>query len=271
MAARASFKESRVGAGAEHFEVCRTVSSDDCADVRFQFIQPRYAGFVSDISDSRSSLQSARGDVRRGDCEHWSAGGRSCVRELVGADRATEGHCDCGAALAAGDSVMGLLAEYSDACPGRVSDAVHGAGRVGCNPGAFERTVACGCARDVSGICVSAGQLTVIEELGLASAIGGAEISGKLSADVSVDGAHCREPGGVSYGEWAGTARGGPFERGVTSRICGVLRERVRFSGTEVHTGRDKKDRYCSGCARNSTQSYGTKESLSGAGSCDTF
>ncbi len=89
---------------------------------------------------------------------------------------------------------------------GRLSDAVHGAGSVGSDSGAPERTVASFGARDVSRICLSTGQPVFVAECGDPGEVGGDALWRQLSAGAGLDGTDGCEFGRDRYGQRQGAA-----------------------------------------------------------------
>ena len=110
---------------------------------------------------------------------------------------------------------------YSHTVPaagaGRVSDAVYGAGSVGGDSGALERTVAAGGAGDVSGICLSVGQFVVIEERRDPGEADGIPLWRQLLAGFRVDCAAGCQPGCGHYSERTGAAWGRSLEYKLTT------------------------------------------------------
>ena len=81
---------------------------------------------------------------------------------LLGAGGEKAGDYYGGAAVDSDDSFVGVESYGGDAGGGRLPDAVHGAGRVGSDPGAFERDVAACGAGDLSWVGVPVGERAVV-------------------------------------------------------------------------------------------------------------
>ena len=139
--------------------------------------------------------------------KHWRTAGRDFVRNLVGAHRAAKGDCDRRTAGHSGDSVVGVLAYGPHACAGRISDAVYGAGRMGSDSGAFERTFASGGSGDVSWIRLSTGQSAFLPQRGNPGKVGGKPLPWPVSAGSGVDRGDRCHAGSRGHVERTGTQR----------------------------------------------------------------
>ena len=103
-------------------------------------------------------VYAADGGVHRRHRQHWRAAGRNYFWDLVGENRTPEGDCDRRAAVDSGDSAVGVLAHRAHAGAGRLSDAIHGAGRVGSDSRTLERTFTARGAGNVSGLRLPTGE-----------------------------------------------------------------------------------------------------------------
>ena len=125
--------------------------------------------------------------------------------EVLGARGQAEGDCYRRAAGDPDDSAVGVEPYGGDAGGGWIRDAVHGAGSVGSDPGAFERDVAAGGAGDLSGAGVPVGERVVVAQQ-RAAGRGGDEV---LWREVWASaGDYGGDRGGAGGGDYGAGARG---------------------------------------------------------------
>ena len=128
--------ETRLGKGIT--DVSWDIRFSSGADVCLQFVQPWQSGPVSDVSAEGPSITPQTVGLIAIIANVGALAGRDCFRNVVGEDRAPEGDRDRCIALDPCDTAVGVFAHRPYAGARRVSDAIHGAGRVGSDSGALE-------------------------------------------------------------------------------------------------------------------------------------
>ncbi len=174
-----------------------------------------------DISAKGPSLHTANRRVHRYYREPRGSTGRGCFWHMVGEDRAKKSHRHCCAAGDSGDSVVGLFAYRAHAGAGRFCDAVHGAGCVGSDTSASERTITTGRSRDISRIRLSTGKFSIFMEWRKTGASGGTTLWRSICSSNGLDSIDCSCLSGRGDVERAG-AQGRRYDRHELERCAKV-------------------------------------------------
>ena len=161
------------------------------------------------------SLYAADG---RTDCHYRQSGssaGRNSFRNMVGKNRATPGNRDRRASHDPPHSSLGVLAHCAHVGRGRISDAIHGARRVGRHPGSSKRTLAAGRERNISRIRLPTGKPALFAKCSGASQAGGTKVRWPVRPGVGLDCCDHRNSGRAGYREREGTQRRGSVKNSL--------------------------------------------------------